>query len=181
MFVDAIEGGKIVRVSEEYAKQESLFILKKVTEEKGPHSPIAPKWKLKEKEEKRPLFDDYRKPLRYTKDPLLSELVENFHWILLEKRRAKNLSRKQVSRAINASEIDIKILENGVLPNKDFVLVNKLEKYYGINLRKGSMNYQDSFRSKIGPQSSQAPQRNEPSKKESSGIAGNDIELIDID
>src|SRR3989338_4803260 len=50
-YVDAIEEGKIVRVSEEYAKQEGLFILKKV--EQSPISPQAttPSWKRKEKDE----------------------------------------------------------------------------------------------------------------------------------
>lgn len=188
MLVDAIEEGKIVRVTEDYAKKESLFILKRV--EESPQQQV-PQKKDRFKEEKRPLFDDYRRQLKHSKDPLISELLDNFHWVLLEKRKAKNLTRKQVAQSVGVSEVDIKMLENGVLPSKDLVLVNKLEKYYGINLRKGSINYQDSFRSKV------TSEKKEPSKRDYSGmiqknreqkensesanvLTGSDIEIIDL-
>jgi len=145
MQVDAIENGKIVRVDEEYAKEEGLFILKKV-EPLIP--PSQPQKKDRFRDEKRPLFDDYRKSIHASADPLLSELKDNFHWDLLEKRRIKNITRKQLAQAIGSSEVEIKMIENGVLPSRDFVLISKLEKFYGINLRKSGVNYQDSFRSK---------------------------------
>jgi len=149
-YVDAIEEGKIVRVSEEYAKQEGLFILKKV--EQSPISPQAttPSWKRKEKDESRMLFDDFRKPLR-AKDQLAAELIDNFHWTLLEKRKSKNMTRKQLAGALGVSELDIKSVENGILPTRDLVLINKLEKYYEINLRKSGINYQESYRKKTTP------------------------------
>src|SRR3989338_653777 len=117
-YVDAIEEGKIVRVSEEYAKQEGLFILKKV--EQSPISPQAttPSWKRKEKDESRMLFDDFR---------------------------------KQLAGALGVSELDKKSVENGILPTRDLVLINKLEKYYEINLRKSGINYQESYRKKTTP------------------------------
>jgi ribosome-binding protein aMBF1 (putative translation factor) len=171
MLVDAIEEGKIIRVTEEYAKQEGLFILKKVETDSQSQQPTK---KDRFKDEKRPLFDDYRKSLHASKDPLLSELVDNFHWTLLEKRKVKNLTRKQVAQSLGVPEVEIKMVENGVLPSRDLVLINKLEKFYGINLRKGSINYQDSFRSKVVP--------SEPATfKEGAQevLSGSDIELVD--
>lgn len=171
MLVDAIEEGKIVRVTEEYAKREGLFILKKVETENQPQQSSK---KDRFKDEKRPLFDDYRKSLHASKDPLLSELTDNFHWTLLEKRKVKNLTRKQVAQSLGVPEVEIKMVENGVLPSRDLVLINKLEKFYGINLRKGSINYQDSFRSKVVP--------SEPAGLKEGAqevLSGSDIELVD--
>lgn len=187
MQVDAIEEGKIITVDEEYAKREGLFILKRYMESKPVEQ--VPSWKKRFVDEKRPVFDDYRKPLRTTTDPLLKELKDNFHWDLLEKRKIKNLTRKQVAQSLGVAEVDIKMVENGVLPTRDLVLINKLEKFYGINLRKGSINYQDSFRDK-------ALEGKEPRKTDYSGmiqksreskenthnpLAGTDIEIIDLE
>lgn len=183
-YVDAIEEGKIVRVSEEYAKKENLFILKKVEPATPELSQSLPGWKKRERDEKRALFDDFRKPLRYTKDPILSELIDNFHWTLLEKRKSKNITRKQLAQSLNVSEADIKIIENGVLPSRDFVLINKLEKFYGINLRKGNINYQDSFRSKAlhsetEPREQKREQDEQKAKNQNISTSGSDIEIID--
>ena len=41
-----------------------------------------------------------------------------------------------MAEAVNATDHDIKLLENGVLPANDFVLISALERYCGISLRK---------------------------------------------
>ena len=80
-------------------------------------------------------IDKYRRPLR-NKDEIRASLIDNFHWTLQSKRKQLNLTRRQVANSISSSEEDIKQLENGVLPAHDYILINKLEDYYHINLRK---------------------------------------------
>lgn len=185
MLVDAIEEGKIVRVDEEYAKKEGLFVLKKVEVQT-----LIPQQAKKDRfrDEKRPLFDDYRKSLHASKDPLLSELIDNFHWILLERRKVKNITRKQLAQSVGVPEVEIKMVENGVLPAKDFVLIGKLEKFYGINLRKGSINYQDSFRLKTLENkeirtknySGMVEKSREVKENPNTALSGSDIDILDL-
>lgn len=134
--VDAIENSRIVKVSEDYAKREGLLILRKsfqVAEQPGPEQKRG-------KEFRRNKgfigMEDLRKPLNPEKNGLLKELVENFHWVLAQKRRSKLLTRKKVASDIGEEEISIKMAENGVLPANNFILINKLESYYGIILRR---------------------------------------------
>jgi ribosome-binding protein aMBF1 (putative translation factor) len=128
--VEAIEGGRIVRVSEDYAKREGLLILRKPMA-------IDPKQaalKTENKFDKKGFigFEDLRKPLRVGEN----DLVDNFQWILVQQRKTKRLMRKQVADAIGETELNLKIIENGVLPENNFILVNKLENYFNIVLRK---------------------------------------------
>lgn len=129
--VEAIHEGRIIKVYEEDAVREGLFILRKHEDK------LAVPAKGKE-EEKKLLFDDFRKPLRWKSNNVAAELKENFHWDIVRKRKDKGLGRKQVASAIGCSENDLKSLENGILPSNDFVLINRLEQYFKINLRKGS-------------------------------------------
>lgn len=137
-YVDAIEDGKIVRVSEEYAKKEGLFILQKLDEKKEISSS-----NYQRKEQKNEVFigmNSLRRPLRRNENDLTSSLVDNFHWIILEKRRSKNMTRKQLAIALSVNENDLKMVENGILPSRDYVLIRKIEEFFGINLRKDSIN-----------------------------------------
>lgn len=137
--VDAIEEGKIVRVPEDYARREGLLILRKSG---VPAASPASKDKKDEETRKNKGFigmDDLRKPLSTKNNELLKELVENFHWVLMEKRKARGLTRKKVAESIGESELNLKIIENGVLPMNNFILVNKLESFYGISLRKNKL------------------------------------------
>jgi len=133
--VDAIENGKIVKVSEDYAKREGLLVLRRA-------APIIEQSRTQRKEDETRKnkgfigMEDLRKPLSSKNNELLRELVENFHWILVQKRKARVLTRKKVADAIGETELSVKMIENGVLPVNNFVLVNKLESYYGVNLRK---------------------------------------------
>ena len=64
------------------------------------------------------------------------DLIENFHWKILRVRRMKHLSREQFARDLGESETLIKMVEQGVLPEDDNKIINKIEGYLGINLRK---------------------------------------------
>ena len=64
------------------------------------------------------------------------DLAENFHWVIMRARRAKHVSREQFARDLGESETLIKMVEQGVLPEDDNLIINKIEGYLSINLRK---------------------------------------------
>jgi len=136
--VDAIEDGRIVRVSEDYAKREGLLILRKPIEEVK--QIISGKREDATRKNKGFIgMEDLRKPLSTKNNEILKELIENFHWTLVQKRKGRLLTRKKVADALGESEVNIKMIENGVLPANNFILINKLENYYGISLRKNKV------------------------------------------
>lgn len=194
--VDAIEEGKIVRVTKDYARKEGLMILRSIDPVKKEDPVQGWQKKYGKKEEERRLFDDFRKPLHWRNNQVLVELIDNFHWELLKARKAKNMMRKQAAAGIGCSENDLKILESGLLPTNDFVLINKVQKYYGINLRKDKQDFTNDARKMVSAQVQQSrreerkeirkPEAREErmserkeEKGEAESIIGDDIELAD--
>ncbi len=143
--VDAIEEGRIVRVPEQYAKREGLTILRKSSTEQKEKSPQ----KVQKPEEVRLSFDELRKPLNYKKNQVALELIENFQWEIAKTRRQKGITRKQFANSINIPESSIKLLENGIVPENDFILINKIQSALNINLRKDKKDFTQSARSLI--------------------------------
>lgn len=129
VFVDALEEGEIVRVPEQYARREGLPILRKwsLPTIQKPVNKLGPK--------ETGGMDTFRRPLRGEREGVRAALLDNFHWALSQKRRKLHLSRKQLAAAVGASEQDIKLLENGVLPSNDFVLISALERQLDMSLR----------------------------------------------
>jgi len=150
-FVEALEEGRIVRVPEIYARLEGLTILRKSQAlELGDYYKKQTKLNLPEKKtELKPRkginLEPYRKPLKYKENDIASSLVDNFHWVLLEKRRARDLTRKQLAQAINEKEDSIKSIENGVVQDNNYILINKLERYFKITLRKDEKDFSNSM------------------------------------
>ena len=64
------------------------------------------------------------------------ELMDNFHWILMRARRRKCLTRSQLSEKIKEPESAIAALEKGLIPPNSERLINKLENYLSVNVRK---------------------------------------------
>lgn len=124
-FVEAIEDGKIVRVSELYAKNEKLLIVRK-REHDLPFSAHP--------EAAKAIRADPAKP-SYLSNNLGAELKDNFHWELQKQRRLRNLSRRQVAHLVGVPEGIVIELENGRVAS-NFIVLAKLEAFYGINLRK---------------------------------------------
>jgi len=62
------------------------------------------------------------------------EMIDNFHWIVMRARRMKKLTQAQLAKQIAESEAAIKMAEQGILPEDDHRLVNKLENYLGIKI-----------------------------------------------
>lgn len=132
--VDALDDGRIVRVPEAYALREGLAILRRIPSSEDMRVNTSRARKIDEV--KLAPFETLRRPLPNKRDEVTASLVDNFHWIFARKRRERSLSRKHVAEAIGVTENDIKLIENGVLPSNDFVLVSKIEQFYGIVVRK---------------------------------------------
>lgn len=193
--VEAIEDGRLVRVSEEYAKKEGLFILKRPAIESYQQRSAVSSQILSYKEKmdiehgkrrKSVLdLDRYRRPLNANKEGVYSDLIDNFHWEIQKARRIRGLSRKHVSNSLAEPEDDIKMIENGVLPSGNYVLLNKMEKHFGLNLRKGA-SFNESMRDyvekpavNIGmPKQSSQIKKEEKREEPKSSIFG-DIEIIE--
>jgi DNA-binding transcriptional regulator YiaG len=160
--VEAIDNGRIVRVSEEYAKMEGLPILRRSNVENNEKKPVSEGDLVKRREfsgrgifesskNTRGLlaFEEYRRPLKRSESDVSNELVDNFHWEILKRRKEKEISRKQFASDLHVSEDEVKMVENGRLPRNDFVLINKIQSYLGINLRKDGQDFSRPVREKV--------------------------------
>lgn len=177
--VDAIEEGKIVSVTEDYAKKEGLPILRKSgnrflgdkdrrSEDKG------------EEDFKR--VEDFRKPLDWKERQERMGLIDNFHWRVSKRRRELNMSRRQFGEALGENEAKVKLIENGVLEGIDFVLVNKIEEVLGMSFRSAGKKGDDLEMRKL-VEKEMKDQENSKNKveksKDSEELFGEDIELLD--
>ena len=66
------------------------------------------------------------------------DLIDNFHWDIMMGRRKMHITTKQLADAISESEVVIKMAEQGMLPEDDYRLINKLENYLGIRIKKSN-------------------------------------------
>lgn len=150
--VEAIEEGKIVRVTEDYAKREGLIVLKRYDPPAA--APTAPGYNISKKAEPVKSMRDYlEKRPDWREKQVTSELLENFNWVVRNERRRRGLTRKQLAKMINEPEENIKMVEAGYLPAKDFILVNKIQGVFGVSLRKD----QKKFDSPVMPSVLQNP------------------------
>ena len=176
--VEVIEEGKIVEVSEDYALREGLPILRKSSINVEENSEKVES--RKEEEERRLLMDDYRKPLDWRDNKIVKELVDNFHWHILRERRRKGISRKEFSEGIGESENTIKMIENGTMPKNDFDLINKIQDFLGLKLRKVEQKFGD-----VGEMRKLVEGSGETEGKKVQGdkleLTGNDIEIVEDD
>jgi ribosome-binding protein aMBF1 (putative translation factor) len=125
---------------------------------------------------KRGLSEELKRPLDWKKKQVVSELIDNFHWHISHARRQKGLMRKQFAEAIGESEEVVKKIENGVLPENSFVLVNKIQNYLRINLRKDRKDFSQPMRKLV---EKKQEEKAEEKRKEFSAVIGDDIEVIE--
>lgn len=64
------------------------------------------------------------------------DLIDNFNWAIMRKRRGKKMSRSELAEEVKESPIIIESLEKGVLPRDYILLIKKIENYLGLNLIK---------------------------------------------
>src|SRR3989344_2568489 len=72
------------------------------------------------------------------------DLIDNFHWVIMMARRKKHMTREQLAEAISESPVIIEMVEKGMLPEDDYRIVNKLESYLDIKLRKAGVRLEPS-------------------------------------
>ena len=132
--VDVIKNGEIAVVSEEEAREEGFFVLREHVGAKD-----LEREKIDRKLERvatRPMKKWHSYERDYLKNNVVKDLIDNFHWEIVKARKAKNLTRLQLGNALGVPEGAIKMIETGELPSDNFVLVNKVQTYLGINLRR---------------------------------------------
>lgn len=78
---------------------------------------------------------NYNKKVSVT-ETLPDDLIDNFHWVIMRARRMRKITREQLGKEIGESEAAIKLAEEGKLPSNYNLLVNKLESFLGIRIRK---------------------------------------------
>ena len=138
-FVEAIRDGEIVRVPHSVALEEDLFILRTLGAE--PQQTIQqnlPVQNRRAPEQKQgSVFSDWKTgKFGMKKNNVLADLLPNFRWEIAKQRKSRNLTRNKLAEIIRASEHEVKLLELGELPADDFVLISRIEQFFGINLRK---------------------------------------------
>jgi ribosome-binding protein aMBF1 (putative translation factor) len=163
--VNAIEEGKIVQVTKGYALQEGLPILNNILDEN--------------QQEKKNIqnsikFKDINNSI--IKTQVTKELIENFHWYISKKRRQLGLTRSQLSLSLNETEDTIKLIENGIVQQNDFILINKIQDKLQLNLRNDKKDFKESPRNLI----SKEKESHLPDKIfEKNNIHGDEIEIIE--
>jgi ribosome-binding protein aMBF1 (putative translation factor) len=144
--VEAIEEGKIVKVTEDYAVREGLPIIRRQNFHEISNLGEGEKKRL---EIEKLGFDELRKPLNWREKQKVRGLVDNFHWHISRRRREMGLNRGQVAEKVGESEEVIKAMENGIIPNEDIGLISKMEDFLGISLRKGADEFIQNMRALI--------------------------------
>ena len=76
------------------------------------------------------------------------DLIDNFHWVIMRMRRARHISREQFAKDLGESETLIKMIEQGILPEDDNKIINKIEGYFGMKLRKSKFEVKGEPREK---------------------------------
>lgn len=136
--VEAIREGQIVRVPEWQAREEDLFILRKQISD-GFRDPVQENARtVNEVRITKPVSPvrTWKKNIQPTRNNVISELVDNFHWQIVKVRRGRGINRRQFAEMLKISEGDLQIIENGGLPSDDFYHISKIEKVLGLTLRK---------------------------------------------
>ncbi len=169
--VEVIEDGKIVKVNESYALREGLPIIRRKIMEGSAKALI-------DKEEERFGYDYLRKPLNWREKQEVKGLISNFHWSIIRRRREMGLNRKQVAEKIGVDEEKIKALENGIVPRGDMGLINRVEEFFNISLRKSTEGFGQSMR-KLVEDSQKEEKKIDDKENEKKDFFGDDIVLLE--
>lgn len=157
--LDAISSEGIIKICEACSKEEDMPILRRPTtfqlKESEKELKIHDMLLSVRRQKKESLEEPEKKDEKTNTETTLKEiadknyeivvskekkprpnLVDNFHWIIMRTRRLKKLTQEQLAKEILESTAAIKMVEQGILPEDDYKLVNKLEGFLGINLVK---------------------------------------------
>lgn len=140
--LDAVSENEVIKICPNCSFLENVTMIKKptnsqlsnvnrpyhVSERMRRISGISPQVKPQVKEE-------IRETLSSDKINQLN-LVDNFNWLVMMARKDKRLSRKQVADALMEKEDSIKMIENKELGRDSARVIEKLEQFFNIQLRK---------------------------------------------
>jgi ribosome-binding protein aMBF1 (putative translation factor) len=147
----AISGRGIVKICEDCNKIEQLPIMSKPTDEqilqsKSPRSKsIQDRLKAMRGEIDKNRVVGKEVTLRQIIDKKFqaqksqmppSDLIPNFHWEIQRAKRVKKITREEFAKGIGESDVNVRMIEQGFLPNNDYKIINKIESFLGISLRK---------------------------------------------
>jgi len=150
---DAISNKGIVKFCESCANLERIPIIKKPTEnqiaEAQRHRTVqerlvgrTPKLITKGEVTLRDLVDQKFKNRGVQNH---SDLIENFHWKIQQVKRTKRITREEFAKGIGESDATVRMIEQGFLPSNDYKIINKVESFLGISLRKnGTSGFPDT-------------------------------------
>ena len=82
-------------------------------------------------------------------------------------RKKRGVTKKQLAQLIGEKEEVIRTLEYGRLPAKDFVVINKIQKALGINLRKDGKTFDVPVKKMLDENSKQSQAKSFPSESDS--------------
>tara|TARA_Y100000310_G_C20661660_1_gene805136 strand:- start:1016 stop:1993 length:978 start_codon:yes stop_codon:yes gene_type:complete len=146
---DAIYDGVMERICERCSIIENIPVIKKPDIDQLKDAEQVTVYKRmkglagfpKEKEGKTFFVEDKLKELDTKPELEIPEssklnLVEHFHWEIMKNRRRKGLSQKQLGENLGESETAIAMIEKAKLPENAEILVNKLEQFFQVKLRK---------------------------------------------
>jgi len=88
------------------------------------------------------------------------------------------LNRKQVAEKIGVSEEKIKALENGIVPRGDMGLINRVEEFFSVSLRRSMEGFEQSMR-KLVEDSQKKEKKTEGRVSEKKDFLGDDIILLE--
>jgi len=146
---DAISNRGVIKICDDCARREDIPIVKRPTEQQLKESVTPGSKSIRDR-----LKNMQRHDFTIGKEPTLrdlvdrkiktntfqtpSDLVPNFHWTIQQLRRVRRITREQFAKGIGESEATVRLVEQGILPNGDYKIVNKIEGFFGVSLRKGS-------------------------------------------
>ena len=146
---DAISNRGLIKICEDCASREDIPIVKRPTEQQLKESVTPGSKSIRDR-----LKNMQRHDFTIGKEPTLrdlvdkkfktntfqtpSDLVPNFHWTIQQLRRVRRVTREQFAKGIGESEAIVRLVEEGILPNGDYKIINKIEGFFGVSLRKGS-------------------------------------------
>lgn len=147
---DAVNDGKIIKICERCSIIENIPVIRKPSSSqlKESEKSLRVYDRMKRmvglgpsKSEEKFFLRDKLKELdnnpwleRPEEKPL--ELIDFFYWEIMKTRRRKGLSQKQLANYLGESENAIQMIEKGNLPPNPRILVDKLERFLHIRLRK---------------------------------------------
>ncbi len=187
IYVEAIKDGEIIRVPESVAIEEDLFILRRLGA--PPQQPTAsvqsPAVRRESSQKNASIISEWKLgKFGMKKNNVLQDLVPNFHWQISSYRKKMNMSRAKLAQMINASELEVKMIELGELPADDFVLISRIEQLFGLNLRKyaqstASVNLADLQKRRVESDKKKASNLFDKKDLNKAGLSGAEIDIIE--